>query len=106
MGMAKIRRGDTVIVLAGKDKGREGEVLKVLPRAERVVVRGVNTVVRHTKPTQANPEGGLNRFEAPVHISNVALKDPQSGKPTRVGITVKDGKKVRIAKSSNEVLDD
>lgn len=104
MAMAKIRKGDTVVVLAGKDKGREGEVLKVLPARERVVVSGVNIITRHVAPSQADPEGGLKRSEASLHVSNVAIKDPSTGKPTRVGFEVRDGKKVRIAKASGEVL--
>lgn len=104
MSMAKIKKGDTVIVLAGKDKGREGEVLKVLPKQDRVVVSGVNIITRHVAPSQLDPEGGLKRSEASVHVSNVAIKDPSTGKPTRVGFEVRDGEKVRIAKGSGEVL--
>lgn len=104
MAMARIRRGDTVVVLTGKDKGREGEVLKVLRTANKVVVRGINVATRHVKPTQLDPEGGLRRSEAPIHVSNVALRDPKTGGPTRVGFEVRDGKKVRVAKKSGEVL--
>lgn len=102
---AKIRKGDRVIVLAGKDKGREGEVIRAMPKEGRVVVAGVNMVTRHQKPTQADPQGGLKRFEAPIHVSNVALKDPKTGKPARVGFAVRDGKKVRVLKGSGEVID-
>ncbi|WP_448580318.1 50S ribosomal protein L24 [Thermaurantiacus sp.] len=102
---AKIRKGDRVIVLAGKDKGREGEVIRSIPSESRVVVAGVNMVSRHTKPTQADPQGGIKRFEAPIHVSNVALKDPRTGKPARVGFDVRDGKKVRVLKGSGEVID-
>jgi large subunit ribosomal protein L24 len=106
MAMAKIKKGDTVVVLAGKDKGKTGEVTRVDPKADKVVVSGVNVAVRHRKPSQANPQGGLDRFEAPLHISNVALADPKSGKATRVRIeTGKDGKKVRVAAKSGEKID-
>ena len=106
MAMAKIKKGDTVVVLAGKDKGKTGEVTRVDPKASKVVVAGVNVAVRHRKPSQANPQGGLDRFEAPLHISNVALSDPKSGKATRVRIEAgKDGKKVRVAVKSGEKID-
>jgi large subunit ribosomal protein L24 len=106
MAMAKIKKGDTVVVLAGKDKGKTGEVTRVDPKADKVVVSGVNVAVRHRKPSQANPQGGLDRFEAPLHISNVALADPKSGKATRVRIeTGKDGKKFRVAAKSGEKID-
>lgn len=106
MAMAKIKKGDTVVVLAGKDKGKTGEVTRVDPKASKVVVSGVNVAVRHRKPSQANPQGGLDRFEAPLHISNVALTDPKSGKATRVRIeTGKDGNKVRVAAKSGEKID-
>lgn len=105
MAMAKIKKGDTVVVLAGKDKGKTGEVTKVDPKADKVVVSGVNVRVRHAKPTQADPQGGKKPFEAPLHISNVALAT-KDGKPTRVRIeTGKDGKKVRIAVKSGEKID-
>ena len=101
---AKIKKGDRVVVLAGKDKGRQGEVLKVLPKEDRVVVGGVNMVKRHTRPTQADPQGGIRNKEATLHISNVAYVDPKSGEPTRVGFRVEEGKKVRFAKKSGEVI--
>ncbi|PZU45826.1 MAG: 50S ribosomal protein L24 [Sphingomonas sp.] len=102
--MAKIKKGDTVVVLSGKDKGREGQVVKSLPKDGKVVVSGVNMISRHTKPSQADPEGGVKRREAPIHVSNVAIKDPKTGKAARVGFEVRDGKKVRVLKGSGEVL--
>ena len=104
MSMAKIRKGDTVVVLSGKDKGREGEVIRALPKDGKVVVSGVNLISRHTKPTQADPEGGIKQREAAIDVSNVAIKDPTTGKPARVGFEVRDGKKVRVLKGSGEVL--
>ena len=102
---AKIKKGDKVVVLSGKDKGKTGEVTRVLPKDDRVVVSGVNTVKRHQRPTQMNA-GGIEEKDAPVHVSNVALVDPKSGEPTRVGFkTLKDGEKVRVAKKSGEVID-
>jgi large subunit ribosomal protein L24 len=102
---AKIRKGDRVVVLTGRDKGRSGEVLQVMPKDERAVVRGVNVVVRHQKQTAAE-QGGLVRKEAPIHLSNIALADPTTGKPTRVGFkTLDDGRKVRFAKASGETID-
>eukprot|EP00438_Fugacium_kawagutii_P024293 Skav204459 [mRNA] locus=scaffold7578:513:827:- [translate_table: standard] len=101
---AKIKKGDKVIVLSGKDKGKTGEVSKVLPKEDRVVVSGVNTVKRHQSPTQTTP-GGIEEKDAPIHMSNVALVDPKTGEPTRVGFKVEGGKKVRIAKKSGEVID-
>jgi len=102
--MQKIRKGDKVVVLSGKDKGRSGEVLRVIPKDETAIVRGINVVVRHQRQTQAQ-EGGLIRKEAPIHLSNIALADPKDGKPTRVGFQIQaDGKKVRVAKRSGEVI--
>ena len=100
---AKIRKGDRVVVLAGKDKGRQGTVLKVLPKEERVVVEGLNIVQRHTRPTQTDPQGGIKNKEAPLHVSNVAIAD-SAGKPTRVGFRVDGDKKVRFAKTTGEVI--
>ena len=100
----KIKKGDTVVVLSGKDKGKTGEVTQALPKDGKVVVSGVNMISRHTKPSQADPEGGVKRREAPIHVSNVAIKDPKTGKPARVGFEVRDGKKVRVLKGSGEVL--
>ncbi len=103
---ARIRKDDTVIVIAGKDKGRSGRVLKVLPKEERVVVEGLNLVKRHTAPNMANPQGGVIAKEASLHISNVALRDPKTGKATRVGFKVNDkGQKVRVAKGSGVEID-
>lgn len=103
---AKIKKGDYVIVIAGKDKGQKGEVLKVFPKESRVVVKGVKMVKRHMRPSQADPEGGIKQFEAPIHVSNVAHIDPKDSKPTRVGFkTLKDGQKVRVTKKSGEVID-
>jgi large subunit ribosomal protein L24 len=101
---AKIKKGDRVVLLAGKDKGRQGSVLRVLPKEERVVVEGLNMVQRHTRPTQADPQGGIKHKEAPLHVSNVALVDPKSGGPTKVGFRMEGGKKVRFAKKSGEVI--
>ncbi len=102
--MNKIRKGDNVVVLTGKDKGRTGEVLQVMPKEDRALVRGINMIVRHQRQTQAQ-EGGLIRREAPIHLSNLAVADPKDGKPTRVGFRVeKDGTKVRVAKRSGDVI--
>jgi len=101
--MQKIRKGDNVVVLTGKDKGRTGEVIQVLPKEDRAVVRGVNMVKRHQRQTQAQEAGIINK-EASLHISNIAIVD-KDGKPTRVGFTVVDGKKVRVAKRSGVVID-
>ncbi|MEO9600302.1 50S ribosomal protein L24 [Parasphingorhabdus sp.] len=106
MANAKIKKGDTVVVLSGKDKGKSGEVSKVMPKDDKVIVSGVNVAVRHRKPTQANPQGGLERREAAMHISKVALADPKDGKPTRVRFEkAKDGKMQRIAVKSGEKVD-
>jgi large subunit ribosomal protein L24 len=101
--MNKIRKGDKVVVLAGKDKGRSGEVLQVMPKEDRAVVRGINVVKRHQRQTQT-AEAGIISKEASIHLSNIALVD-KDGKPTRVGFSVVDGKKVRVAKRSGEVID-
>jgi large subunit ribosomal protein L24 len=101
----KIRRGDEVIVMTGKDQGKRGEIIKVLPRENRAIVRGVNLVKRHQRQTQT-AEGGIVSKEAPIQISNLAIADPKDGAPTRVGFkTLKDGRKVRFAKRSGEVID-
>lgn len=100
---AKIKKGDRVVVLTGKDKGRQGNVLRVLPKEERVVVEGLNMVQRHTRPTQFDPQGGIKNKEAPLHLSNVAIVD-SNGKPTRVGFRVEGDKKVRFAKTTGEVI--
>jgi large subunit ribosomal protein L24 len=106
MAAAKIKKGDSVVVRSGKDKGRTGTVLQVMPKDGKLLVQGMNVATRHRKPTQANPEGGIDRREAPMHISKVALADPKTGKPTRVRFEVaKDGTKVRIAVKSGEKVD-
>ncbi|RFC66115.1 50S ribosomal protein L24 [Fulvimarina endophytica] len=102
--MNRLRKGDTVVVLAGKDKGRSGEIVQMMPKDEKALVRGVNMVKRHQRQTQ-NTEAGIINKEAPIHLSNLALADPKDGKATRVGIKVKDdGKKVRFAKRSGEEI--
>jgi large subunit ribosomal protein L24 len=102
---AKIKKGDRVVVLTGRDKGRSGEVIRVMPKEGRALVRGVNMVTRHQRQTAAQ-EGGIVRKEAPIHLSNLALQDPDGGKPTRVGFKfLEDGRKVRFAKRSGEVID-
>ncbi len=104
MASLKIKKGDHVIVLAGRDKGKHGEVVKMMPKENRVLVRGVNVVRRHQRQT-ASLEGGIISKEAPIHISNLALEDPKDGKPTRVGFRfLDDGTKVRFAKRSGEVI--
>ncbi|MGH6830596.1 MAG: 50S ribosomal protein L24 [Methylocella sp.] len=102
---AKIKKGDRVVVLAGRDKGRSGEVVRVQPKDARAIVRGVNTVKRHQKQS-AKQEGGIITKEAPIHLSNLAIADPKNGKPTRVGFKIlTDGRKVRFAKRSGELID-
>ena len=100
---AKIKKGDRVVVLTGKDKGRQGSVLQVFPKESRVLVEGLNMVQRHTRPSQLDPQGGIKNKEAPIHVSNVAVVDSQ-GKPTRVGFRVEGDKKVRFAKTTGEVI--
>ena len=102
--MNRIRKGDTVYVNAGNDKGKTGKVLSVDPEAQRAIVEGVNMVSKHTKPNAKQPQGGIIKQEAPIHISNLNLIDPQSGKATRVGFKVEGGKKVRFAKKSGEEI--
>jgi large subunit ribosomal protein L24 len=104
MAAAKIRKGDTVVVRSGKDKGRTGTVLRVMPKDDKVVVEGVNIAARHRKPTQGNPQGGIERSEAPLHISKVAVAGAD-GKPTRVRFEERDGRKVRVAVKSGEAID-
>ena len=104
MATAKIKKGDKVVVLSGKDKGKHGEVTVALPKEGKVVVAGVNVITRHVKPSQTNPQGGLERREAPMAVSKVAIEDPKTGKPTRVRFDVRDGKKVRVAVKSGEVI--
>jgi large subunit ribosomal protein L24 len=100
----KIKKGDRVVVIAGKDKGKAGEVTKAMPTDQKVIVAGVNIITRHRKPSQANPQGGLERSEAPIHVSNVAIEDPKTGKATRVRFEDRDGKKVRVAVKSGELI--
>lgn len=99
----KIKKGDQVIVTTGRDKGKQGEVLRAMPKTNKVVVQGVNMIKRHTRPSQTNA-GGIISKEAPIDVSNVALIDPETGKPTRVGFKVVDGEKVRVAKKSGKVI--
>ena len=104
MAAAKIKKGDKVVVLSGKDKGKHGEVVKSMPKVGKVVVSGVNIAARHRKASQANPQGGIERREAPLHVSKVAIEDPKTGKPTRVRFEERDGKKVRVAAKSGELI--
>jgi large subunit ribosomal protein L24 len=107
MASAKIKKGDKVVVLAGRDKGKQGEVLVVMPTEGRALVRGVNMVRRHTKQSQQNPEGGILSKEGPINLSNLAIEDPKDGKPTRVGFRIlADGTKTRFAKRSGELIPD
>jgi len=102
--MQKIRKGDNVVVLTGKDKGRSGSVLKVMPKENRALVSGINVVKRHQKQSQTQ-EAGIVSKEAPIQLSNLAIADPKDGKPTRVGFKIDGDKKVRVAKRSGEVID-
>ena len=102
--MNRIKKGDNVIVIAGNSKGKTGKVLTVIPEKDRVIVEGVAMVSKHTKPNAKNPQGGIVKQEASIHVSNVALVDPKSGKATRIGYKVEDGKKVRVAKKSGEYI--
>ncbi|MBN7274137.1 50S ribosomal protein L24 [Ligilactobacillus pobuzihii] len=99
-----IKRNDKVKVIAGKDKGKEGEVLQAIPASDRVVVKGVNVVKKHQKPSNDNPSGGIAEVEAPIHVSNVMLIDPSNNEATRVGFKVEDGKKVRVSKKTGEII--
>ena len=104
MAAAKIKKGDRVVVLSGKDKGKTGDVTKAFPKEGKVIVSGVNVATRHRKPSQANPQGGLERREAPMHISKVAIAT-KDGKPTRVRFETQDGNKVRVAVKTGEKID-
>ena len=104
MAAAKIRKGDTVVVLSGKDKGKTGEVVRSMPKESKVVVAGVYVAARHRKPSQVNPQGGIDRKEAPLHVSKVAIADPKTGKATRVRFEDRNGKKVRVAVKSGELI--
>ena len=100
-----VKKGDKVVVISGKDKGKQGTILEAYPKKNRVLVEGVNIVKKHSKPSQANPQGGIISQEAAIHVSNVMPLDPKTGKPTRVGYKIENGKKVRVAKISGETLD-
>ncbi|MFC5601964.1 50S ribosomal protein L24 [Sporosarcina koreensis] len=100
-----VKKGDKVMVITGKDKGKTGVILAAFPKKDRVLVEGVNIVKKHTKPNQANPQGGIVSQEAAIHVSNVMPIDPKTGEPTRVGYKFENGKKIRIAKKSGEALD-
>lgn len=102
--MQKIKKGDEVVVLTGKDKGRKGSVLAVMPKDGKAVVAGINMIKRHQRQTQSS-EGGIINREAPIQLSNIAIADPKDGSPTRVGFKMEEGKKVRVAKRSGEVID-
>ena len=102
--MNRLRKGDSVVVTAGKDKGRTGTVLKMMPKEDRALVQGINMIKRHQRQTQSD-EGGITSREAPIHLSNLMLADPKDGKPTRVRIEERDGKRVRVAKRSGEVVE-
>ncbi len=104
MPKLKIKKGDQVIVLSGEDKGKTGEVVKSMPKESKVVVQGINLVKRHTKPSQTTP-GGIVTKEAPIDSSNVAIVDPKTGKASKIGYKEVDGKKVRVARKSGEVID-
>ena len=105
MAKLHIKKNDTVMVIAGEDKGKTGKVLKVLVDKNRAIVEGVNIMTKSAKPSAKNPQGGIIKVEAPIHISNLSLIDPKSGKPTRIGMKFnEDGKKVRIAKKSGEEI--
>ena len=103
MAASKIKKGDKVVVLSGKDKGRTGEVTKAMPKEGKVIVSGVNVHARHRKPTQLNPQGGIERKEAPLHVSKVAIAT-SDGEPSRVRFEERDGKKVRVAAKSGELI--
>ena len=104
MAKLKIKNGDNVVVIAGDHKGSEGKVLRVYPDKNKAIVEGVKLVSKHQKPTATNPQGGISKKEAPIHISNLALIDPKSKKATRVGFRMEGNKKVRFSKKSNQVI--
>lgn len=104
MTKLKIKKGDKVVVISGGSKGKEGEVIRVMPQDNKAIVDGVNMVSKHTKPSAKNPQGGIVKTEAPIHISNLALIDPKSGKATRVGYKMEGDKKVRVSKKSGEAI--
>lgn len=105
MAKLHVKKGDRVQVITGKDKGKQGVILAAYPSRERVVVEGVNIVKKHSKPSQAAPQGGIIEQEAPIHVSNVMLLDPKTNEPTRVGHKIVDGKKVRVSKKTGEIID-
>ena len=106
MSAAKIKKGDKVVVLSGKDKGKHGVVTEAMPKVGKVIVSGVNMMTRHRKASQANPQGGLERIEAAMFVSKLAIEDPETGRPTRVGFKIlEDGRKVRVAKRSGATID-
>ncbi len=104
MASAKIKKGDQVVILSGRDKGKSGTVTKAMPKDGKVIVGGVNVITRHAKPSQTDPQGGLKKSEAPLHISKVAIADPKTGKASRVRFETRDGKKVRVAAKSGELI--
>ena len=104
MATQRIKKGDKVVVLSGKDKGRTGEVVRAMPKEGKVIVSGINVHTRHRKASQESPQGGIERKEAPLHVSKVAIADPKSGAPTRVRFEEREGKKVRIAVKSGELI--
>jgi large subunit ribosomal protein L24 len=106
MAIAHVRKGDTVIVVAGKERGKRGRVLRVIPEKSRVIVERINMIKKHQRPTQKLRQGGIIEREGPIHLSNVMLVDPTSDKPTRIGMrALTDGKKVRVARKSGEIID-
>ena len=106
MAIAHVRKGDTVVVVAGKDRGKRGRVLRVIPDKNRVVVERINMIKKHQRPTQKLRQGGIIEREGAIHLSNVMLVDPTSGKPSRIGMrALSDGKKVRVARKSGEIID-
>ena len=104
MTKLKIKKGDKVVVISGGSKGKEGEVIRVMSQDNKAIVEGVNMVSKHTKPSAKNPQGGIVKTEAPIHISNLALIDPKSGKATRVGYKMEGENKVRVSKKSGEAI--
>lgn len=101
----RIKTGDKVIVIAGKDKGKTGTVTKTLPKNDKLIVEGLNIIKKHERPSQENPQGGIIETEAPIHVSNVQLIDPETSQRTRVGIEIKEGKRVRVARKSGKQID-
>ena len=104
MASAKIKKGDQVVILSGRDKGKSGTVTQSMPKDGKLIVGGINIITRHAKPSQTDPQGGLQKSEAPMHASKVAIADPKTGKATRVRFEIRDGKKVRVAAASGELI--